>query len=329
MKKLKIAINGFGRLGRSVARVIASRDDMELVAINDTSPWEILAYLLEHDSTHGRFKKPIQFENQSLFIDSKKIQTFNIQNPHNLDFSDADVVIESSGKFLTQAQLEHHITKGVKKVILSAPSTDAMPTFILGVNHTQYNQQKIISNGSCTTNCLAPICFVLDKHFGIASGNIITIHSYTNDQNLLDNAHQSDKRRSRAAASNIIPTTTRAANNLYKVLPNLKDKLHGHSIRVPVTDVSILDINLNLKQKTTIEDLHSIFEDYAKNELLGILSLDDKFGVSSDFLGNPHSCIIAKDLSFNIDNLFKIMAWYDNEWGYSNRIVELARFIMS
>lgn len=329
MKKIKIAINGFGRLGRSIARVISLRDDMQLIAINDPSSWDILSYLLEHDSTHKAFPKKIVFENQKLSIENQEIYTFNESNPDKLDFSDADVVIESSGKFLLENQLTHHLQKGVKKVILSAPSLDSMPTFVLGVNHTKYNNEPIISNGSCTTNCLAPICHILDEHFGILSGNIITIHSYTNDQNLLDSAHRSDKRRSRAAATNIIPTTTGAAKNLHRVLPNLKDKLHGHSIRVPVCNVSMLDLNINLSKSPSIDEIHMLFENYKNTSLKGILDIDEKFGVSTDFMGNPHSCIIAKDLSFNIDNFLKIMAWYDNEWGYSNRIVELAKYIMS
>ncbi|MCE3037110.1 type I glyceraldehyde-3-phosphate dehydrogenase [Helicobacter sp. faydin-H20] len=329
MKKIKIAINGFGRLGRSIARIIAMQEDMELVAINDISSWEILSYLLEHDSTHHHFPKPIKFSDQELFINHKKVKTFNHSNPKDIDFSDADIVIESSGKFLEQKDFLHHLEKGVKKVILSAPSNDDMPTFVLGVNHQNYNDENIISNASCTTNCLAPICYILDKHFGIDNGNIITIHSYTNDQNLLDHAHKNDKRRSRAAANNIIPTSTGAAKNLYKVLPNLKNKLHGHSVRIPVSNVSLLDLNINLLKTPSLETLNSLFEEYATTSLKGILSIDSHFGVSSDFLQNTHSSIIAKDLSFNINNLVKIMAWYDNEWGYSNRIVELARYILN
>ncbi|WP_199768132.1 MULTISPECIES: type I glyceraldehyde-3-phosphate dehydrogenase [unclassified Helicobacter] len=324
---MKIALNGFGRLGRSITRVISMQSDMELVAINDPSSWEILSYLLEHDSTHGKFSKDVLFQDNELYIDNRKIRTSNETDPQKLDFSDADVVIESSGKFLLEAELKHHIEKGVKKVILSAPSLDCMPTFVLGINHQDYDNQPIISNASCTTNCLAPICYILDKHFKIQSGNIITIHSYTNDQNLLDSAHRNDKRRSRAAATNIIPTTTGAAKNLYKVLPNLKDKLHGHSLRVPVLDVSMLDLNLNLEKTPSLSTLNDLFLSYAQNELKGILAIDEKYGVSSDFLGNAHSSIIAKDLSFCIQNLVKIMAWYDNEWGYSNRIIELARYV--
>ena len=331
--KTKIAINGFGRLGRSIARVVAQSNDMELVAINDPSPWEILTYLLENDSTHGRFPTSVRYVDSTLYLDDKPIRATSHSEGEKLDFSGADIVIESSGKFLTQKDFTHHIAKGVKKVILSAPSLDDMPTFVLGVNHAQYRGQNIISNASCTTNCLAPLCDILERHFGIISGNILTIHSYTNDQNLLDNAHPSDKRRSRAAAMNIIPTTTGAAKNLYKVLPTLEGKLHGHSVRVPTANVSMLDLNLNLKQKISIDSLHELFASYASRALsdgglAGILTLDEKFCVSSDFIGDTHSCIIAKDLSFGVENLVKIMAWYDNEWGYSNRIIELARYIM-
>ncbi|CBG40618.1 type I glyceraldehyde-3-phosphate dehydrogenase [Helicobacter mustelae] len=325
-EKIKIAINGFGRLGRSIARVICLQKDMELIAINDVGEWEILSYLLAHDSIHGPFPKSVNYEQNALSLDGKKIRITNHQDPKQIEFGDADIIIESSGKFLHTRDFVHHLEKGAKKVILSSPSNDDMPTFVLGANHQEYQGQSIISNASCTTNCLAPICDILERHFGIISANILTIHSYTNDQNLLDGVHR-DKRRSRAAASNIIPTSTGAAKNLYKVLPSLKGKLHGHSVRVPVSDVSLLDLNLWLKQTPSIPELHALFLDYAKNSLQGILQLDFDFGVSSDFLHNPHSCIIANDLSFEVGGLLKIMAWYDNEWGYSNRIIELARYI--
>ncbi|PAF43576.1 type I glyceraldehyde-3-phosphate dehydrogenase [Helicobacter sp. 11S02596-1] len=330
MPTLKIAINGFGRLGRSIARVIASRDDVELVGINDTSDWEILAYLLEHDSTHRRFPKPIAYEDGELFIDGKKVKTFSCLQPAELDFSrcGADVVIESSGKFLTQKEVAHHIQKGIKKVIISAPSNDEeTPTFVLGVNEHQYRGQNIVSNASCTTNCLAPICDVIDKNFGIESGILTTIHSYTNDQSLLDSAHKTDKRRSRAAAQNIIPTTTGAAKSVSRVLPHLLGKLQGHSLRVPVIDVSMVDLSLQLSQNVSTQAINEALEVAATSGLKGILGIDEKFGVSTDFLGDPRSSIIAKDLTFSLGKMAKIMAWYDNEWGYSNRIIDLAVFV--
>ncbi|PAF52415.1 type I glyceraldehyde-3-phosphate dehydrogenase [Helicobacter sp. 13S00477-4] len=330
MSELKIAINGFGRLGRTIARIIANRHNVELVAINDASDWEILAYLLEYDTTHGHFPKPIFYQDKKLFIDNKPIQTFSFQNPQELDFAacGADIVIESSGKFLTQSEVEHHIKKGIQKVIFSAPTNDETPTFVMGVNHHLYAGQKIISNASCTTNCLAPICQVINENFGIKAGILTTIHSYTNDQNLLDSAHQKDKRRSRAAAVNIIPTTTGAAKSLYKILPELKGKLHGHSVRVPVIDVSMVDLNLQLKQNTDTQKINEVLQEASIGYLKGILGIDEKYGVSTDFLQDTRSSIVAKDMTFNIGEMVKIMAWYDNEWGYSNRIIDLATFIM-
>lgn len=329
MKKIKIALNGFGRLGRSIARVIVQRDDVELVGINDASNWEILAYLLENDSTHGHFPKAIKYEDYKLFIENKHIQTFSFTDPEKLDFSlcDADVVIESSGKFLTQDSVKHHLLKGVKKVIFSAPANDDSPTYVLGVNHHLYQGENIISNASCTTNCLAPICQLMDEYFGIESGVLSTIHSYTNDQNLLDSAHKSDKRRSRAAALNIIPTTTGAAKTLYKVLPNLKNKLDGHSLRVPIIDVSMVDLSLYLSKEVSTQEINQLLEEASKDRFKGILGIDEKYGVSTDFLDDPHSSIVAKDLTFSLGKMVKIMAWYDNEWGYSNRIVDMAVFI--
>ncbi|MDO7252458.1 type I glyceraldehyde-3-phosphate dehydrogenase [Helicobacter cappadocius] len=329
MSKLKIAINGFGRLGRSIARVITNRDDVELVGINDASEWEILSYLLENDSTHGHFPKSVSYENNQLFIDSKPVKTFSYSNPNDLDFTicDADVVIESSGKFLTQEEVKHHIKKGIKKVVFSAPTNDETPTFVMGVNHHLYNGQNIISNASCTTNCLAPICQIIHENFGIQAGTLSTIHSYTNDQNLLDSAHKSDKRRSRAAAVNIIPTSTGAAKSIYKILPDLKGKLHGHSIRVPVIDVSMVDLNLELKEPICADIINDTLINASKNRYAGILGIDEKYGVSTDFLNDPRSSIVAKDLTFSIGKMVKIMAWYDNEWGYSNRIVDLCVFV--
>lgn len=327
MEKIKIAINGFGRLGRCIARVIALRDDVELVGINDPCSWEILSYLLRLDSTHGAFPKSVNYEGGRLWIEGKEIRLLNQENPDRVDFGSIDVVIESSGRFLDTHSISHHLKKGAKKVILSAPPSDDMPTFVMGVNEEKYSGQNVISNASCTTNCLAPLCKILDLHYGIKEGVITTIHSYTFDQKLLDNAHKNDKRRSRAAALNMIPTTTGAAKNLYRVLPNLEGKLHGHSVRVPVADVSMLDLNVALDQPLDSKDFLLLLEQYANGEMRGILQVDNDYGVSSDFLGNPHSCIVASDLSFSVGNMSKIVAWYDNEWGYSNRIVDLACYV--
>ena len=302
--------------------------NIELVQINDVSSWEILHYLFQRDSVHRDLQKEVKFYQDRLFVDSKEIMLSCAKDWSNLDFGQVDVVIEATGKFLSQESVRHHLQKGARKVILSAPALDEMPTYVLGVNHLQYSGEAIISNASCTTNALAPVCKILDEHFGIESGILTTIHSYTNDQSLVDSAHRNDKRRSRAAGLNIIPTSTGSAKALYRVLPNLHGKLHGHSVRVPVADVSMIDLNLKLRSKIEIESLSSLLETYSKGEMQGILSIDENYGVSSDFIGNSSSVIIAKDLSFVIaDNHLKIMGWYDNEWGYANRIVEMATYI--
>ncbi|WP_027327747.1 type I glyceraldehyde-3-phosphate dehydrogenase [Helicobacter pametensis] len=326
---MKIALNGFGRLGRSIARVIMQTPGVKLTRINDIASWEILHYLFQRDSVHGQLDQDVRLFQDRLVYEDSEILLSCVKDQDELNFGEVDVVIEASGKFLTQETISHHLQKGAKKVILSAPPMDEdMPIFVLGVNHQSYQGQTILSNASCTTNAIAPICQIVDEHFGIESGILTTIHSYTNDQNLLDHAHRSDKRRSRAAGVNIIPTSTGSARALYRVLPSLKDKMHGHSVRVPVPDVSMIDLSLRVSKEVKIENLHEIFEHYASTSLRGILSFDENYGVSSDFIGNPSSVILAKDLSFVVaDTHLKLMGWYDNEWGYANRIVEMARWV--
>lgn len=325
---MRVAINGFGRMGRSIARVILQTQDVELVGINDVSSWEVLHYLFQNDSVHRKLPFQTRLEENILYVNDTPITLFSCSNPLDLNFGEVDVVIESTGRFLTQELVSHHLDKGAKRVILSAPSLDDTPTFVLGVNADDYQGESIISNASCTTNALAPICKIIDKHLGIESGILSTIHSYTNDQNLLDNAHRSDFRRSRCAGLNIIPTSTGSAKALHRVLPNLKGKMHGHSLRVPVADVSMVDLALSVSRQTSLEELNALFSQYINSEMRGILGFDTEFRVSSDFIGNPLSSIIAKDLSFVLEGKhLKIMAWYDNEWGYANRIVEMARLI--
>ncbi|MCE3047721.1 type I glyceraldehyde-3-phosphate dehydrogenase [Helicobacter kayseriensis] len=325
---MKIALNGFGRLGRSIARVILQTPNVKLVKINDIASWEILCYLFQRDSVHGQLQHEVQLQEGWLQIGDHKIELLNAKDSQELDFGEVDVVIEASGKFLSQEAIAHHLDKGARRVILSAPSVDDMPTFVLGVNHHGYSGEKIISNASCTTNAIAPICKILDDHIGIESGILTTIHSYTSDQNLLDNAHRSDKRRSRAAGINIIPTSTGSARALHRVLPRLREKMHGHSVRVPVADVSMIDLNIALSQNVQIDYIQHLFENYAQNKMKDILGIDDNYGVSSDFIGNPLSVILAKDLSFVLAGKhLKVMGWYDNEWGYANRIVEMAQWI--
>jgi len=329
---LKIAINGFGRIGRCVTRLIASREDVELVAINDMASIEMVLYLLQNDSVHGPLAVDAAIvEEKYLQIGKNKVRILCEKNPENLDFASlgADVVFECSGLFLTEALTRHHLTKGIKKVILSAPTQDStIPTFVLGVNEHLYAGERIISNASCTTNCLGPIAKIIDEAFMIEKGLMTTIHAYTNGQAIIDSAHGSDMRRSRAAALNMIPTTTGAAKAISIVLPNLEGKLHGQSVRVPTPDVSMVDLNVVVKHRTSKEEISALFKSYAQGEMRGILEVDERYRVSQDFVGSSFSATVADDLIQVIDgNLIKIMAWYDNEWGYSNRLIEMALYI--
>jgi glyceraldehyde 3-phosphate dehydrogenase len=328
---LKVAINGFGRIGRSVARIIAKRDDVDLVAINDLTEPDMIKYLLDNDSVHGHcgFETAL-LDNSYIQMDNMKVKILSDKNPENLDFGKlgAEVVLECTGVFLTKDSAKIHLKDGVKKVVFSAPAKDDTETFVLGVNSEKYDGEEIISNASCTTNCLAPIARVLDDAFGIEKGLMTTIHSYTNDQNILDVKHSKDKRRARAAAVNMIPTTTGAAKALSLVLPQLKGKLHGQSVRVPTPNVSMVDLNVIVKRDVTKEEVNQDLREKSENELKGIIAIDSEFGVSQDFVGNPNSSIIADDLTQVIDgNMVKVMAWYDNEWGYSNRLVDMAIFV--
>ena len=329
---LKIAINGFGRIGRCVTRIIALREDIELVAINDMASIDMILYLLQNDSVHGSFGTDVAVvEGEYLQIGQNKVRILCEKNPENLDFGalGADVVLECSGLFLTEALTRHHLEKGVKKVILSAPTQDnTIPTFVLGVNEHLYAGESIISNASCTTNCLGPIAKIIDEAYEIEKGLMTTIHAYTNGQAIIDSAHGTDKRRSRAAALNMIPTTTGAAKALSLVLPNLEGKLHGQSVRVPTPDVSMVDLNVVVKKRTTKEEVSALFKSFARHQMQGILEVDERYRVSQDFVGSSFSATVADDLIQVIDgNLIKIMAWYDNEWGYSNRLIEMALFI--
>jgi glyceraldehyde 3-phosphate dehydrogenase len=328
---LKVAINGFGRIGRSVARIIANRDDVELVAINDTASLDVMKQLLKYDSVHGIFNKDVNIIDENyLQIGDTKVKIFSDREPKNLDFANygVEVVLECTGVFLTRDKAQIHIDNGIKKVIFSAPAKDDTPTFVLGVNEEKYNGENIISNASCTTNCLGPIAKLLDDAFKIEKGLMTTIHSYTNDQNILDVKHKKDMRRARAAAVNMIPTTTGAAKAIGLVLPHLKGKLHGQSVRVPTPNVSMVDLNVLVKKDTTKEEINQLFLEKSQNELKNLIECDNEYRVSQDFQTNPHSSIVALDLTQAIcGNMIKVMAWYDNEWGYSNRLVEMALYI--
>ncbi len=323
---IRVAINGFGRIGRAVVRNLGS--DFELVAINDIMSAQMMAYLLRNDSVHGRFAKDVRYiDEESLEIDGKRVRISHYADPKEIDFCDADVVIEATGKFLSYELAQPHL-QTAKKVILSAPAIDDTPTFVYGINHKNYKGERLISNASCTTNCLAPIVWLLERFFGIEKGLMTTVHSYTIDQNLLDSDHRREIRRSRAAAVNIIPTTTGAARAIFRVLPSLKGKLDGRSVRVPVADVSLMDLDVVVSKEVTKEQINELFREAAANELAGILYVDEEYRVSQDFCGAPYSAIVAADLTQVIGgNLVKIMSWYDNEWGYANRLLDMARWI--
>lgn len=328
---LKIAINGFGRIGRCVARIAATRDDIEIVAINDMASMDMMLYLLKNDSVHGTFHSNVaQLDEHNITIDGKKIRVFNDRDPKNLKFAEcgAEMVLECTGVFLSQDDAKVHIDNGIKKVLFSAPAKDDTPTFVIGVNEHLYAGQSIVSNASCTTNCLGPIAKVLDDAFGIEKGLMTTIHSYTNDQNILDVKHSKDKRRARAGAINMIPTTTGAAKAIGLVLPQLKGKLHGQSVRVPTPNVSMVDLNVIVKRKTTKEEVTAVFNKAAEGSLKGIILMDKEMRVSQDFVGCEYSSVVAEDLTQVIDgDMVKIMAWYDNEWGYSTRLIDMALHI--
>jgi glyceraldehyde 3-phosphate dehydrogenase len=328
---LKIAINGFGRIGRCVARIAANRDDVDIVAINDMASMDMMLYLLKNDSVHGTFSgEVVQLDEHNISINGKKIRVFNDRDPKNLKFAEcgADMVLECTGVFLSQKDAQIHIDNGIKKVLFSAPAKDDTPTFVIGVNEHLYAGQKIVSNASCTTNCLGPIAKVLDDAFGIEKGLMTTIHSYTNDQNILDVKHSKDKRRARAGAINMIPTTTGAAKAIGLVLPQLKGKLHGQSVRVPTPNVSMVDLNVIVKRKTTKEEVTAVFNKAAEGSLSGIILMDKEMRVSQDFVGCEYSSVVAEDLTQVIDgDMVKIMAWYDNEWGYSTRLIDMALHI--
>jgi glyceraldehyde 3-phosphate dehydrogenase len=326
---LKIAINGFGRIGRCVARIAASRDDVEVVAINDMASIDMMLYLLKNDSVHGAASGQIeQVDEHTISMDGKNIRIFSDRDPKHLDFAScgADMVLECTGVFLTQESAQVHIDNGVPKVLFSAPSKDKeTATFVMGVNEELYDGQKIVSNASCTTNCLGPVAKVIDDAFGIEKGLMTTIHSYTNDQNILDVKHSKDKRRARAGAINMIPTTTGAAKAIGLVLPQLQGKLHGQSVRVPTPNVSMVDLNVVVGKKTSTEEVTAVLNKAADTKLKGLLLMDKEMRVSQDFVGCNYSSIVAEDLTQVIEgDMLKVMAWYDNEWGYSTRLLDMA-----
>ncbi len=325
--KIGIAINGFGRIGRAVVRNACKRRDFAIVAINDLMSIEMMAYLLRYDSVHGNFDEEVHIvDDSTLQIGKHRVAVTHAADPAAIEAPQADVAIESTGKFLRSDLAKGHL-RYAKKVIISAPATDETPTFVYGVNHTDYASQSIISNASCTTNCLAPIAKLVEERYGIESGLMTTVHSYTIDQNLLDSDHKRDIRRARAAAVNLVPTTTGAARAIFKVLPSLKNKLDGRSVRVPVADVSLMDLDLVLEEEASTDELVALFKEAAATSMQGVLAVDEEYRVSSDFLGSSYSSIVAADLVQAVGRSVKIMSWYDNEWGYANRLLDMAKYI--
>ena len=327
---MKIAINGFGRIGRNVFRIIhASHSDVEVVAINDLTDARTLAHLLKYDSVHGRFAGEVKHDGDSIVVDGKTIKITAERDPANLPHgaNGIDFCVEATGIFASREQCQKHIDAGAKRVLLTVPPKDAIDNMVvMGVNHdTLEAGHKIISNASCTTNCLAPMAKVLHDSFGIEHGLMTTVHAYTNDQRMLDLPHK-DLRRARAAAINIIPTSTGAARAVGKVLPDLAGKLDGMAMRVPVPDGSVVDLVAKVSKDVTVEAICEAFAAAAKGPMKGVLEYSEDPLVSSDVIGNPHSSVIdGKSTMVMAGNMVKVVSWYDNEWGYSNRVVELMK----
>jgi len=329
---IKVAINGFGRIGRNVFKIAQTRlnKDVEIVAINDLTDAPTLAHLLKYDSLYGKFEGTVEAKENAIVVNGKEIRIYAEKDPKNLPWKDlgVDIVIESTGLFTKKEKAMAHIEAGAKKVVITAPATDEDITIVMGVNEKDYDpaNHHIISNASCTTNCLAPFAKVLHEKFGIIKGLMTTVHSYTNDQRILDLPHK-DLRRARAAAQSIIPTTTGAAKAVGKVLPELKGKLNGFALRVPTPTVSVTDLVCEVQKPTTVEEVNAALKAAAEGELKGILGYSDEPLVSMDYKGDERSSIVDGLSTMVIDNMVKVVAWYDNEWGYSNRVVDLVNYI--
>ncbi len=329
---VKIAINGFGRIGRLVFRAGFQSKEVEFVAVNDLADPKTLAHLLKYDSVHGIFPAEIKASEHGFTVDGREIKAFALRDPEQLPWRDldVDVVLESTGKFTDRDGAEKHLKAGAKKVVISAPAKNPDVTFVLGVNAEDYDRARhdVISMGSCTTNCLAPIVKILHAEFGVEYGLMTTIHAYTNDQVVLDEPHK-DLRRARASGLSMIPTTTGAARAIAEVIPAMKGKLDGLSIRVPTPNVSLVDFVAILSRQTNKQEINAKFQEYAGRGMKGILFCSEEELVSKDFSGNPHSSIVDMPNTTVIGgNMVKILSWYDNEWGFSNRMLELLSFIM-
>lgn len=330
MKKAKVAINGFGRIGRVSLRVMLEHTDIDIVAINDLTDSKTLAHLFKYDSVHGVMKGNVTYEEKAIIINGKKIPVYSEKDPLQLPWKelDVDIVVESTGFFLDRQAAGKHITAGAKKVIISAPpSSNDIKTIVLGVNdHILSTDDVIISNASCTTNCAAPMIKVLHEHWGLEDGYITTVHSYTGDQRLHDAPHK-DLRRARAAALSIVPTSTGAAKAITKIFPELNGKLGGCGMRVPVPDGSLTDITCVLTKPATVKEINAAFKKVSEASLKGILEYTEDPIVSVDIVGNPHSCVYDAEFTSVVGNMIKVIGWYDNEYGYSNRLADLIKRI--
>lgn len=326
MAKIKVGINGFGRIGRLAFRAAQKRNDMEVVAINDLIDVEYMAYMLKYDSVHGRFDGTVEVKNGQLIVNGNAIRVTACKNPAEINWGavGAEYVIESTGLFLTKEACQAHIEGGAKRVVMSAPSKDDTPMFVMGVNHKTYKGEQFVSNASCTTNCLAPLAKVINDKFGIVEGLMTTVHATTNTQKTVDAPSAKDWRGGRAAAGNIIPSSTGAAKAATVVIPELKGKLTGMSFRVPTLDVSVVDLTCRLEKSTTYDEIKAVVKAASENELKGILGYTEEAVVSSDFIGDAHTSIFDAEAGIMLNaNFVKLVSWYDNEWGYSNKVLEL------
>lgn len=331
MSKIKIGINGFGRIGRLVFRVAAEKENIEIVGINDLIDVEYIAYMLRYDSTHGRFKGDVAVEDGKLVVNGQEIRVTSEKDPANLKWNEvgAEYIVESTGLFLTKESAAGHIKAGAKKVIMSAPSKDDTPMFVMGVNQNTYTpDMQYVSNASCTTNCLAPIAKVLNDKFGITSGLMTTVHATTATQKTVDGPSAKDWRGGRGASQNIIPSSTGAAKAVGKVIPDLNGKLTGMAFRVPTPDVSVVDLTVNLSKETSYEEICAAMKEASEGDLKGILGYTEDDVVSNDFLTDPRTSIFDAGAGIMLTPTFvKVVSWYDNEWGYSNSVVGLIEYI--
>lgn len=329
MSKIKVGINGFGRIGRLVFRAAQTRDDIEIVGINDLIDVDYMAYMLKYDSAHGMFNGTIDVQDGKLVVNGKAIRVTSEKDPANLKWNEvgAEYVVESTGLFLTKEKAQAHIAAGAKRVIMSAPSKDDTPMFVYGVNNDKYAGQEIFSNASCTTNCLAPVVKVLNDNFGIIEGLMTTVHATTATQKTVDGPSAKDWRGGRAAGANIIPSSTGAAKAVGKVIPEMNGKLTGMSFRVPTIDVSVVDLTCRLEKACTYQDIKDAMKRASENELKGILGYTEDKVVSNDFLNDPRTSIFDADAGIQLNEHFvKVVSWYDNEWGYSNKILEMIAY---